>query len=70
MDDSTPDIDARDGIHERDVHPDRLRDQIFHFSQHGQLILRLDVFRVSSVQTRYQTSERRYPDTLADTQDR
>ena len=42
-------INARDGVHEGYVDPDGLRNQIFHFSQHCQLILGLDIFWVSSV---------------------
>ena len=61
---------TRDRIHEGNVDPDGLRNQIFHFSQHRQLILGLDVFWVSGVQARDQTSERGYPDTLANAQNR
>ena len=43
-------MNARDGVHEGDVDPDGLCDQIFHFSKHRQLVLRLDVFWVSRVQ--------------------
>jgi hypothetical protein len=61
---------TRDGVHEGNVDANGLRNQIFHFSQHCQLILGLDVFWVSSVQARDQASERGYPDTLAYPQDR
>jgi hypothetical protein len=67
---ATARVNARDGVHEGNVDPNGLRNQIFHFSQHCQLILGLDVIRVSSVQARNQASERRYSDSLANAQDR
>ena len=61
--------DARNGIHEGNIDFDGLRNKVLDLTKHGQVILRLDVFRVRSVQARNEASERCDTDTFANTKD-
>ena len=60
---------ARDGVHERHVHLDRLRDEVLDLAQHGEVVLGLDVFGVRSIETCYKAAECCDTDALADAKD-
>lgn len=56
---------ASDGVHEWDVDLYCLCDKVFDLTQHGQVVLGLDVLRVGCIQARNETAERGDADTLA-----
>ena len=61
---------ASDGVHEGNVDLDGLRDQVLDLTEHGQVVLALDVLGVRGVQARDETAEGGDTDTLADTEHR
>ena len=58
---------ARDKVHEGNVDLDGLRNEILNFTEHGQVVLGLDVLRVRSVQARNEPTERGNAHSLPDT---
>lgn len=60
---------ASDGVHEWYVDLYCLCDEVFDLTQHGQVVLGLDVLGVGSVQACHKTAERCDADTLADAKD-
>lgn len=60
---------AGDGVHEGDVDLDGLGDQVLDFSEHGEVVLGLDVFGVGGVEAGDETTERGNTDTLTNTED-
>lgn len=59
----------RDRVHEGDVNLHSLRDKVLNLTEHGQVVLGLDVLRVRGVQARNETAEGGDTDTLTDTED-
>lgn len=59
----------RDRVHEGNVDLDSLRDQILDLTEHGQVILGLDILRIRGIQASDETTERGDTDTFADTED-
>ena len=45
----------RNGVHEGNVDLHSLGDQVFYFTEHSQVILGLDIFRVGSIETSDET---------------
>jgi len=60
---------ARYRVHEGDVDLHSLSNQILDFSEHGQIILGLDVFGVGGVQASDKATQRGDANTLTDTKD-
>lgn len=58
----------RDGVHERDVDLYGFGYQVLDLTQHREIVLALDIFRVGGVQAGDQTAQGSNPDSLADTQ--
>ena len=58
---------ARDGVHERDGDFDRFGDQVLNFTEHGEVVLGLDVFWIGGIQASHKPAERCDPNTLANT---
>ena len=48
----------RDWVHKRHIHLDSFGDQVFNLSQHGEVILSLDVLWICSIQTSYEAPKR------------
>lgn len=59
---------VRDGVHERDCDFDRFGDQVLDFTEHGEVVLGLDVFWVCGIQASNEPAERCDSHTLADTE--
>lgn len=60
-------MNARNGVHEWDIDLHGLGDQVLNFTQHLEVVLGLDVFRVGSVKAGNETSKRCNADTFSDT---
>jgi hypothetical protein len=58
-----------DRVHEGDVDLDGLSDQVLDFSEHGEVVLGLDVFGVGGIETGDEATERGDTDTLTNTED-
>ena len=58
---------ARDGVHERNGDFDRFSDQVFYFTEHGEVVLGLDVFWIGGIQASHEPTKRCDSDTLANT---
>jgi len=56
---------VRDGVHEGDVNLDSLSNQVLDFSEHGQVVLGLDVFWVGGIEAGNKTTKRSDTDTFA-----
>lgn len=63
-------FNARDGVHERHVNLDCLRNQVLDLTEHGQVVLALDVLGVRGVQTSNQAAEWCDTNTLTNTKHR
>ena len=61
---------VRDWVHERDCDFDRFGDQVLDFTKHGEVVLGLDVLRISGVQAGNESTERCDSHTLADAEHR
>ena len=61
---------VRDGVHERNVDLDGFRDQVLDFTEHGEVVLGLDVLGVRGVQARDEAAKGSDADTLTDSEDR
>ena len=59
----------RDRVVEGDIDFDVGSHQVFNFSEHGKVVLGLDVIRICSIQTGHETTERGNANTFADSQD-
>ena len=60
---------ARDGVHEGNVDLHSLSNQVFDFSEHGQIVLGLDVFRIGGIQASNKTTQRGDTNTFTNTED-
>lgn len=60
---------VRDGIHEGDVDLDGLGDQVLDFSEHGKVVLGLDILRVRGVEAGDEAAQGCDPDALTDAED-
>lgn len=58
-------LGARNGVHERDIDLHGLGDQVLNFTQHLEVVLGLDVFRVGSVKAGNEASKRSDSDTFS-----
>jgi hypothetical protein len=59
----------RNRVHKWYIDLDSLGYKVFNFTEHGEIVLGLDVFRIRGIQTCNQASERCDSDTLANTED-
>lgn len=58
---------ASNGVHEGDVDLDSLGDQVLDLSEHGEVVLGLDILRVGGVEARNETTKRGDTNTLTNT---
>lgn len=59
---------VRDRIHERNVDLDSLSDEVLDLTEHLQVILGLDIFRVGGVKASNEATKRGDTDTFTDTE--
>ena len=60
---------ARNGVHEGDVDLHSFSNQVLDFSEHGQVVLGLDVFRIGGIQASDKATQRGDTNTFTNTED-